>query len=271
MNTSKTIFEDIKHLDANGSEYWDARELMKLLQYEKWQKFENVIQKAQISSQKSGNLTSEHFLPAPVKSTGGRPMNNYLLTRYACYLIAQNSDPRKPSVALAQTYFAVQTRRQELADLQALYGPELERIAARRKLTQSEKELSELLHRHGLTGADIAEIRSLGDTVLFGGNTTKQMKQKFGIPDRKPLADHLSTVLLKAKDLATEMTTYNSQVKNHDSKHQFSHEHQENNGAVRSSLTQRNIYPEQLPPEEDIRKITTQITKETKLLGQKES
>lgn len=259
----ESIFEQIKKRSADGVEYWDARELGKNLGYERFDSFKRLVLRVKQELEAESQLHSDVELHK-IATNSPNAKETFYLSRLACYKISMLAST--PEGVKARSYFAVQTRRQELADLQSLYGPELERIAARRKLTETEKELSELLHQNHLTGSEISEIRSLGDKVLFGGRTTKEMKARLGVKDYKPLADHLPTVLLKAKDLAAEMTTYNSRVKRHSHKQEFSTEHQDNNQAVRTSLTNRDIYPEKLPPEEDIKKVERKVKKEQKKL-----
>jgi DNA-damage-inducible protein D len=259
-------FEDIKHTDENGVEYWSARDLQPLLWYQTWQKFEDVMNRAIESSKKSWNSPYNHFLPAPVKSTWGRPGIDFHFTRYAAYLIAQNGDPRKQEIAFAQAYFAVQTRKQELVEKKLL---DFERIHVREKLTQTEKELTGLAFERWVDGMGMARIRSKWDAVLFGWNSTKSMKQKLAIPEDRSLADFLPTVLLKAKDLATEVTNHNiRENKKLHGEEALTHEHTKNNQWVREFLIKSGITPENLPPATDIQKIKRQQEAEAKKLAE---
>ena len=261
-------FEDIKHIDADGVEFWSARDLQVLIWYQTWQKFEDLMNRAIESCKKAGNSPYDHFLPAPVKSTGWRPGTDFRLTRYAAYLIAQNGDPRKQEIAFAQAYFAVQTRKQELVEKKLL---DYERIHVREKLTQTEKELTSLAFERGVDGAGMAKIRSRGDATLFGGHTTKAMKQKLGVDEDRSLADFLPTVLLKAKDLAAEVTNHNiREKKSLHGEELISAEHVKNNQWVREFLVKSGITPENLPPATDIQKLKRQQEAEAKKLSESE-
>ena len=235
----------------------------------KWDNFEKVIGKAKLTCKSSQQKVSDHFLDVGkmIKLARGadREINDIKLTRYACYLIAQNGDPRKHEIAFAMTYFAVQTRKQEVLEKRFA---ELDRIQAREKLSASEKELSGILFERGVDSKGFANIRSKGDTVLFGGNTTKQMKTKLGVPDTRALADFLPAVTIKAKDLATEITNFG--VKK-DPKMQgeakIAKEHIKSNQSVRDVLQKHGIVPEDLPAEEDIKKVQRRLKSEGKKLS----
>jgi DNA-damage-inducible protein D len=243
-----------------GVEYWMARDIQKLLEYEEWRNFCKVIEKAKTACQNSGRSPENHFVEVNkmvmIGSEGLREISDTVLSRYACYLIAQNGDSRKAPVAFAQTYFAIQTRKQEI--LEKRVG-ELERLQARKKLTQTEKELSSTLYEHGIDDQGFARIRSKGDQALFGGCTTIEMKKKLGVPTARPLADFLPTITIKAKDFAGEITHFNVKKENLHGEHQITKEHEKNNRDVRQVLAKSNIYPEELPPEEDIKKLEKRI------------
>ena len=252
-------FEESAHVEA-GIEYWMAREIQKLLEYEEWRNFCKVIEKAKIACQNSGRSADDHFVEVNkmvmIGSEGAREISDLALSRYACYLIAQNGDSRKEPIAFAQTYFAIQTRKQEI--LEKRIG-ELERLEARKKLTQTEKELSATLYEHGIDDQGFARIRSKGDQALFGGCTTIEMKKKLGVPAARPLADFLPTITIKAKDFAGEITHFNVKKENLQGEHQITKEHEKNNRDVRQVLAKSNIYPEELPPEEDVKKLERRI------------
>lgn len=259
--TAQSLFNAIRHVDGKGNEYWHARELADALGYAEWRNFENVVEKAKISVVNGGGSVENHFVGfnkmVEVGSNTVRRVRDVKLSRYACYIISQNGDPTKNEIALAQAYFAQQTRRQELA---TTHTKELERIVARQKLTVSDKELSRTVLRRGVDQVGLAAIKSQGDEKLFGGKTTREMKAKYGIKSKsKPLADHLPTISLTAKQLANEMTTLNTKVNDLHGVVPIGGEHVKNNGEIRKSLLVRGIKLEDLPPEEDIKKVTRRI------------
>lgn len=269
VQLAKTL-EDIRQDPSqNGKEYWCARDLYSLLGYKSWRNFLPTIQRAKESCKKTGHATEDHFADArkmvKVGSGAQREVDDYYLSRYACYLIAQNGDPRIPEIAFSQMYFALQTRKQELLEQSA---DEIERIVSRRQLSETEKEFVSEIYRRGITkAADIAAIKGSGDKILFGGLGTKQMKRKLGITNlNKPLPDVLPSITLKAKDLAAEMTTVNTKQKDLYGKHQIKPEHEENNSSVRKMLIERGIYPENLPAAEDIKKVESRHRNQQKLL-----
>ena len=253
----KPDFESIKQTDSRGNESWAARQLMPLLDYVKWENFEIVIKRAQQAATNSGAPLENHFLEVRKMVSVGygndRSIRDYRLSRYACYLIAQNGDPRKPAIAAAQTYFATQTRRQEIGDRA------LKRLEARRRLSKTEKRFSQVMRRRKISSRGMAEIRSAGDQGLFGGRDTFEMKQIYDIEDHKPLADVMPTVGIRAKDLATEMTTVNTERRNLRGKGPIKEEHIGNNAGVRDTLEKRGIYLEDMPAEEDTKKIARRI------------
>lgn len=265
--------EEIKNLffqfeaaasELEGVECWSARELQSLLGYSKWENFEKVIQKAKDACKNAGEFIENHF-PDVRKMVGigsntERPVEDIALTRYACYLIAQNGDSRKEEIAFAQNYFAVQTRRAELVEQRLL---EFDRVKAREKLSQTEKQLSGILYERGVDSYGFAVIRSKGDQALFRLNT-QMLKRKMGVPENRPVADFLPTISIKAKDLAAEMTGLNVQSKDLMGQTKIETEHIDNNLAVRNMLTQRGIVPENLPPAEDVKKLQRKLDDEEK-------
>jgi len=252
--------------ELEGVECWSARELQNLLGYSKWENFEKVIQKAKDACKIAGELIENHFPDirkmVEIGSKTERSVDDIALTRYACYLIAQNGDSKKEEIAFAQNYFAVQTRRAELVEQRIL---EFERVKAREKLSQTEKQLSGILYERGVDNQGFAIIRSKGDQALFRLNT-QMLKRKMGVPDNRPVADFLPTISIKAKDLAAEMTGLNVQSKDLKGQIKIEKEHIDNNLAVRNMLTQRGIVPENLPPAEDVKKLQRKLDGDEKKL-----
>lgn len=257
-------FEGHAQQTDTGVEYWLARDLQQLLGYSKWENFQAVIAKAKTACEVSGHTVENHFpdVRKMVRIGSGteREIDDIMLTRYACYLIAQNGDPRKQAIAFAQTYFAVQTRRAELIEQRFL---EAERVSARKKLTDTEKELSAVIFEQTGGNQDFALIRSKGDHALFS-KSTQAMKAQWKVPDSRPLADFAPTIILKAKDFATEITIHNARAHGMSSEPQISREHVTNNHAVRDTLISRGIRPESLPPAEDIKKVERRLTSDEK-------
>lgn len=256
-------FESFVNKTEDEVEFWLARDLQHLLGYSKWDNFQNVISKAKTACEVSGNDINDHFADVgkmvDLGSGSSRELDDLILTRYACYLIAQNGDPRKEQVAFAQTYFAVQTRKAELIEQRIL---EHERVQAREKLASTEKELSSIIFEQTGGNHNFALIRSKGDQAFFT-KSTQAMKDRWQIKN-KPLADFMPTILLKAKDFATEITIFNAKDKKMSTEAAISKEHIINNKAVRETLLERGIVPENLAPEEDIKKIERKLKSENK-------
>ena len=264
IHTLTGNFESQSHQTEEGIEFWLARDVQHLLDYTKWDNFLAVIYKAKTACEISGESIENHFADVgkmvSIGSGAEKEIPDVMLTRYACYLIAQNGDSRKETIAFAQRYFAIQTRKAELIEQQLL---EYERVQARNKLKVTEKELSQVIFQQTGGNENFALIRSKGDAAMFN-KTTQQMKTKWNLPTAKPLADFMPTILLKAKDFATEITIFNAQQHKMKTEGQISKEHITNNKSVRSTLLSRGIVPENLLPEEDISKIERRLVSDEK-------
>ncbi len=261
-------FEDYAHRE-NNLEFWFARDMQQLLGYTKWSNFILVIGKAKEACKNSGYKYEDHFADAGkmvgIGSEAEREIDDIMLTRYACYLIAQNGDPRKEEIAFAQSYFAIQTRKQELIEQRIALQ---ERFDARNKLITSETELSKLIYERGVDDAGFARIRSKGDEALFGGFNTLQMKYKLRILPNRPIADFLPTVTIAAKNFATEITNFNVKQNNLHGEVKITTEHVKNNQEMRRVLAKNKIIPENLPAEEDIKKLERKVKKDEKVIAE---
>lgn len=264
----KNFEELVQTNPEDGAEFWLARDLQGLLDYSKWENFAKVIEKAKTACRGAGYDEFDHFLDVrkmvELGSGATRAIDDIALTRYACYLIAQNGDSTKESIAFAQTYFALQTRKQELIEQRLI---EIERLSARKKLTTSEKELSGIIFERVGDQYSFGRIRSKGDDALFGGYSTQAMKTKLGVPDNRPLADFLPTITIKAKDFANEITNFNIKKDELRSEGAITEEHVKNNSDVRDLLMQRGIQPEALPPAEDVKKVERRLKSEAKKIS----
>lgn len=265
----KEKFDSIINTEENEKiEYWYARDLQALLGYTQWRNFLEVMKKAMISCESAGFIVSDHFAEVSkmIKLAKGaeRKVQDYMLTRYACYLIAQNGDSKKEEIAFAQTYFAVQTRKQEIIEERIRL---MNRLEVRGKLRESEKHMSKILYERGVDDIGFARIRSKGDSALFGGLDTKKMKERYGVKENRPLADFLPTLTIAAKNLATEMTNYNVTEKDMYGEEKITKEHVDNNSSVRNMLGKRGIKPENLKPAKDLKKLERRVKTENKKLA----
>jgi len=265
VQTLTSTFEAHAQRTEGGVEYWLARDLQNLLGYAEWRNFnQSAISKAKIACEVSGHLVVDHFVDVnktiQMPKSAERKIEDILLTRYACYLVAQNGDPRKPEIAFAQTYFAIQTRRAEIIEQRLL---EAERVSARKKLSVTEKELSDVIYEQTGGNQNFALIRSKGDQALFS-KSTQAMKAQWKVPDSRPLADFAPTIILKAKDFATEITIHNARQHAMTTEESVSDEHITNNQAVRNTLLERGIRPEHLPAAEDVKKVERRLASDEK-------
>lgn len=267
IKTLSENFDSHANETENNIEFWFARDLQHLLGYSKWSNFGNVINKAKTACETSGNEIEDHFADigkmVKIGSETEREIDDIMLTRFACYLIAQNGDSKKEQIAFAQSYFAIQTRKFELVEKRI---KDWERLNTRKKLTFSEKELSELIFERTGNEKDFGMIRSQGDKALFGYSTA-QMKQKLGVKSNRALADFLPTITIKAKDFAAEITIFNVKDKQIEKGNRIAWEHIRNNKSVRKLLIERGIVPEELPPEEDVKKLDRRVKSDEKKIA----
>lgn len=271
IEKKRITLDELAHFDEeSGVEFWYARDLMEPFGYTQWRNFEVAVKRAMTSLNSVETPVQNHFAEVrkmvSLGSGAEREVTDYKLTRYACYLIAMNGDPRKEEIAFAQSYFALQTRKQELIEERM---SAISRIEVRDRLTEAEKRLSKNIYERGVDERGFGRIRSKGDKALFGGYTTSQMKNKLGVPERKPLADHLPAVTIAAKQLATEITNFNVEENDLRGERNITTEHVQNNSSIRELLGKRGIKPEELPPEKDVKKLKREVERDKRNLEKK--
>ena len=260
-------FEEIKITDETWFEFWSARDLMKWLWYKKWQTFEKVIEKAEVACNNSLIESKNHFTDASkmvwLGSWSNRNIKDYFLTRYACYLIAQNWDSRKIEISLAQTYFASQTRKLELAEQEIENNKRLE---ARKKLAKSEKQIEDTIYSRWIKlPVEFATFKNKKIEALYN-ISIKQLKAKRWIPENRALADFDSEVELKAKDFIYAMTDHNIKEKNIIWKQNLNEELVSNAKETRNTMLKRWIVPEELRAQEDLKLIEKRRIQEVRKL-----
>lgn len=269
----RIAFEEAKQSTEDFPEYWEARTLQELLGYPEWRSMEALIKKAMTNCKKTGQEVSDHFVVnskmVQIGSGAKRKLKDYILSRYACYLIALNGNPRNKVVAYAKDYFAAETRKMEkLRARLKEHQADLERIDARKTLTQAEKQLSESIYSQGVTdGKAFGRIRSKGDKVLFGGNNTQEMKEKLEVPQSRPLADFLHTAVLGLKIFASGASAHNIKKKDLKNEQSMTSEHQINNKIARNAAISAGTAPENYPAQEDIKKVKKKAGFWSQLLG----
>ncbi len=273
LDTIQKNLESIKRVsnDDHPMEFWSARDLMPMLGYTKWQKFTEVIERAKAACKLSGQNIDDHVTGAGKMIATGkgatRKIEDFFLTRYAFYLIAQNGDPRKPEIALAQTYFATQTRKQELLEQRDM---ESKRLDARAKLRETESKIESTVYERGIKyPVEFATFKNKHIEALYGGISASQLKKIRKIPPKRSLADFDSHVELKAKDFALAMTDHNIKEKDIRGKEAMNTEVVKNSRETRQALLNRGIKPEHIKPEEDLKLVESRKNKEAKRIAGK--
>ena len=254
-------FEDLKQTNTHGAEYWSARDLQSLLGYSQWRRFEQAIERAKSSCKESGNSPDHHFAGAGKPITGGKGavqlVDDYHLSRFACYLIAQNGDPRKPEIAQAQKYFAVQTRRQELSD-QA--SADLERLELRKQTAEEFKALSGAAQDAGVQNNMFGVFHDAGYKGLYGGLGRDAIKVRKAIPDKDNLLDRMNATELAANQFRMTQTRDKLGRERVQNQSQAIQTHEQVGKEVRDAIKRiGGTLPENIDPAEHIKEVEKRL------------
>jgi len=258
-------FEGLKQVNEHGAEYWSARDLQSLLGYSQWRRFEDAVKRAMTSCEKSGNECSHHFASAGkmvgLGSGGQRELNDFHLSRFACYLIAQNGDSRKPQIALAQKYFAIQARRQELTDE---HSKDLERFELRKQTSEEFKALSGTARNAGVQNVMFGVFHDAGYRGLYNGLGNDAIKARKSIPKSENLMDRMDTTELAANQFRMTQTREKLVREGIRSQQEAIRTHERVGKEVRSAIQRiGGTMPENIRPAEHIKEVEKRLKEAT--------